>query len=386
MEPQPKATTGENHRGELRALALLFLQLGTTAFGGPAAHIALMEDEVVRRRGWLSHGGFLDMISACNLLPGPNSTEMALHIGQRRAGLAGLVTAGFSFLGPAALITTALAWAYVKFGAMPQVSGVLYGIKPVMIAIVAQAIWRLGRSVLRTELLIVVTIAAIAAAFAGLNEIILLFAAGAVTILAYRMRGTLGAALMPAMVSVKAAAAAVAPFSLSGLFLIFLKIGAIMFGSGYVLLAFLQTDLVQRTHWLTQAQLLDAIAIGQITPGPLSSTATFVGYLLGGVPGAIAATAGIFLPAFCLVTISGPMLERLRRSAIAGAFLDGVNAGSLALMVEVTWELGRAAVVDATTAALVLISTALLIRFRFNSAWLILLGGAAGALTTLHFR
>ncbi len=386
MEPQLEASVGQSRRSELRGLTMLFLRLGTIAFGGPAAHIAMMEDEVVRRRGWLSHGSFLDMISACNLLPGPNSTEMALHIGQRRAGLAGLATAGLSFVVPATLITIALAWAYVKFGSMPQISGILYGIKPVMIAIVAQAIWRLGRSVLRTRLLIIVTIMAVAAAFAGMNEIVLLFAAGAVTVAANRIKGTLGATVIPVITSGPVAAIAAVPFSLGGLFLIFLKIGAIMFGSGYVLLAFLQTDLVERTHWLTQAQLLDAIAIGQITPGPLSSTATFAGYLLGGVPGAIAATVGIFLPAFCLVTISGPMLERLRRSPLAGAFLDGINAGSFALMVEVTWQLGRAAVVDLTTLTLILVSTILLLRFRLNSAWLILLGGAAGAFTTVHFH
>src|SRR5579863_837534 len=379
----PAAPPAPADRGrELRALALLFLRLGTAAFGGPAAPIAMMEDEVVRRRGWLSHASFLDMISACNLIPGPNSTEMAIHIGHRRAGLVGLAVAGACFVVPAALITAALAWAYVAFGAMPQMAGVLYGIKPVIIAVVVQAIWRLARSALQTRFLIALTVAATIAAFAGVDEMVILFAAGLIAIVISRFRESqAGASATGALVTAsKVAATTAMPFSLSGLFLIFLKIGAVLFGSGYVLLAFMQADLVDRTHWLTQAQLLDAVAIGQITPGPVLSTATFVGYLLGGKAGAVLATVGIFLPAFVFVSISGPLLPRLRRSPIAGAFLDGVNAGSFALMVAVTWQLGRAAVVDATTAALVLISAIMLLRFRLNSAWLIVMGGAVGAL------
>lgn len=371
--------------GELRELATLFIRLGTTAFGGPAAHIAMMEDEVVGRRRWLSHESFLDMISACNLIPGPNSTEMAIHIGQRRAGFAGLGVAGICFIVPATLITMALAWAYVAFGQLPQMAGVLYGIKPVIIAVVVQAIWRLARAVLRTRMLVAVTLAAIAAAFAGINEMLILFAAGAIVIGARRIQdGLLGGAAMASATSVAPSSLAVAaPFSLSGLFLIFLKIGAILFGSGYVLLAFLQADLVDRTHWLTQSQLLDAVAIGQITPGPVSSTATFVGYLLGGKTGAVLATIGIFLPAFFFVSISGPLLPRIRRSPIAGAFLDGVNAGSFALMVEVTWELGRAAIIDWTTLVLASASAIALLRYRLNSAWLILIGGGAGAIVAI---
>jgi chromate transporter len=362
---------------------MLFLRLGTTAFGGPAAHIAMMEDEVVRRRGWLSHESFLDMISACNLIPGPNSTEMAIHIGHRRAGFAGLAVAGVCFIVPAALITVALAWAYVEFGSRPQMAGVLYGIKPVIIAVVVQAIWRLANSALRTRFLIGLSVVASAAAFVGIDEMVILLTAGAIAIVTTRMRGSLALGLgSGTIISTSSAAAVTAPFSLSGLFLIFLKIGSVLFGSGYVLLAFLQADLVDRTHWLTQAQLLDAVAIGQITPGPVLSTATFVGYLLGGKAGAVLATVGIFLPAFSFVSISGPLLPRLRRSPIAGAFLDGVNAGSFALMVVVTWQLGRAAVVDVTTTVLALLSAILLLRFRINSAWLILLGGAAGALAS----
>jgi len=367
--------------GELGELARLFLRLGTIAFGGPAAHIAMMEDEVVRRRQWLTHDDFLDMISACNLIPGPNSTEMAIHIGQRRAGFAGLAVAGICFIVPAALITMALAWVYVAFGRMPQVAGILYGVKPVIIAVVVQAIGRLARSVLRTRLLIGLTVAATAAAFAGVDEMVVLFAAGAFVIIARRVRGEFGGAFATSAVgAVKVGVVAAAPFSFAALFLFFLKIGAILFGSGYVLLAFLQADLVDRMHWLTQSQLLDAVAIGQITPGPLSSTATFIGYVLGGTRGAVIATAGIFIPAFFFVSISGPLLPRLRRSPRAGAFLDGVNAGSFALMVTVTWQLGRAAIVDTTTLVLAAASSLLLLRFQLNSAWLILLGATVGGL------
>ena len=381
--PSARPDGSPSHTSDLRELAQLFARLGTIAFGGPAAHIAMMEDEVVKRRGWLMPADFLDMISACNLIPGPNSTEMALHIGQRRAGMIGLVVAGACFILPAAAITIALAWAYVAFSKTPQLAGVLYGIKPVIIAIVVQAIWRLARSALHTNFLIALTLGAIAAAFAGLDEMVILIAAGAIA--ALRVSGFLGVG--PAIASVATAATATAAsFSLAGLFLIFLKIGSILFGSGYVLLAFLQSDLVDRTHWLTQAQLLDAVAVGQITPGPVFTTATFIGYLLGGNLGAIVATVGIFLPAFFFVAISGPLLPRVRRSPVAGAFLDGVNAGSFALMVEVTWQLGRAAIVDVTTLVLALVSAILLLRFRLNSAWLILLGAGLGTIIGAFFH
>lgn len=385
--PSPWPATSDRS-GELRQLARLFLRLGTIAFGGPAAHIAMMEDEVVRRRAWLTHHEFLDMISACNLIPGPNSTEMAIHIGQRRAGFAGLAVAGICFIVPAALITIVLAWFYVSFGTLPQTAAMLYGVKPVIIAVIVQAIGRLARSVLRTRLLTVVTLAAAAAAFAGIDEMAVLFGAGAMVILVRRQRGGLGDGLAGAAAigAAQAGGVVAAPFSLGALFLFFLKVGAILFGSGYVLLAFLQADLVDRMHWLTQSQLLDAVAIGQITPGPLSSTATFIGFVLGGVRGATVATVGIFLPAFFFVAASGPLLPRLRRSPLAGAFLDGVNAGSFALMVNVTWQLGRAAVVDLTTLALAALSAFLLLRFRLNSVWLILLGAATGGLATLVAR
>ncbi len=387
----PDAGRATTRLGELAAL---FFRLGTTAFGGPAAHIAMMEDEVVGRRGWVTREAFLDMIGACNLIPGPNSTEMAIHIGHRRAGLAGSFVAGGAFIIPAAMITVALAWAYVRFGAMPQVGGALYGVKPVIIAIVVQALWRLGRTAARTRVFAALTAASAASAFAGLNEIALLLIAGIAAIGLHRIarrRRTAGGGVLAAIGAIPAlaapgagagVAAAAAPFSLSALFLVFAKIGAVLFGSGYVLLAFLQTELVARRHWLTQSQLLDAVAVGQFTPGPLSCTATFIGYLLGRGSGAAAATAGIFAPAFFFVAVSGPLLPRIRRSPTAGSFLDGVNAASLALMVVVTWQLGRAAIVDLPTIAIAALSALLLIGYRVNSVWLILAGGIAGAALT----
>ena len=388
----------DGEAARLRELAALFFRLGTTAFGGPAAHIAMMEDEVVRRRGWVTREAFLDMIGACNLIPGPNSTEMAIHIGHRRAGLAGSFVAGGAFIIPAAALTVAVAWAYVRYGAMPQVGGALYGVKPVIIAIIVQALWRLGRTAARTRIFAALTAASAAAAFAGLNEIALLLIAGLAAIglhrIAQRRRMAGGGVLaalgaLPALAAPAAAGAGVAvaaPFSLGALFLVFAKIGSVLFGSGYVLLAFLQTELVARRHWLTQSQLLDAVAVGQFTPGPLSCTATFIGYLLGRGSGAAVATAGIFAPAFFFVAVSGPLLPRIRRSATAGAFLDGVNAASLALMIVVTWRLGRAAIVDLPTIMIAALSAILLIAYRVNSVWLILAGGIAGAaLTGMRF-
>jgi chromate transporter len=364
----------------LKEVAWLFLRLGTTAFGGPAAHIAMMEDEVVRRRRWVDRDRFLDLLGATNLIPGPNSTEMAIHLGHQRAGWSGLVTAGMCFIVPASLITLALAGAYVHFGARPQAAALLYGVKPVIIAVVVQALVGLGRSAVKTLTLAGLAVVAVAASIAGMNEIAVLLLSGAAAIImrlsaARPMRCVAAAALAtPA----GASAAAASPVKVSALFLVFLKIGSILFGSGYVLLAFLRADLVEQRHWLTAGQLLDAIAIGQVTPGPVFSTATFIGYVLAGLPGAFAATAGIFLPSFVFVALSGPLVPRLRRSAMAGAFLDGVNVGALALMAAVTLRLTRAAIVDLPTLLLAGVSAVLLLRWRVNSAWLVLGGGLIG--------
>ena len=379
----------------LREIAALFLKLGFTAFGGPAAHIAMMEEEVVRRRKWLSRDDFLDLLGATNLIPGPNSTEMAIHIGHRRGGWPGLFLAGICFIVPAMLIVLACAWAYVRYGSLPQAEGLLYGIKPVIIAVVAQALWSLGRSALKTKLLAVLALGIAALNFLGWNELALLLAAGIVMAIARSVaRRTArvnslavplpgGALLLAAASSSAAKAGGAAAFGLWPLFLFFLKVGSVLYGSGYVLLAFLRSGLVEQFGWLTEAQLLDGIAVGQFTPGPVFTTATFIGYILGGTPAALVATAGIFLPSFIFVAISGPLIPRLRRSPTAGAFLDGVNAASLALMAVVTWQLGTTAVLDWLSLALMIGAAILLVRYKINSAWLVLGGGIIGLLKTM---
>lgn len=374
-------------RSNLIELAGLFLKLGVIGFGGPAAHIAMMEDEVVRRRNWLTHEQFLDMLGATNLIPGPNSTEMAIHIGHKRGGFPGLVVGGMCFILPAMLIVMACAWAYVQFGKLPQAQAILYGVKPVIIAVVVQALWRLGRTAVKNWPLAVLGLAATALNFLGVNELIVLFGVGVLPALgrlvAKRKAGVgcwlpvLGSGLTVPL------ATAVTSFSVGAMFLFFLKVGSVLFGSGYVLLAFLRADLVERWHWLTESQLLDAVAVGQVTPGPVFTTATFIGYLLGGSTGAVVATVGIFLPAFVFVGISGPLLPRLRHSPVAGAFLDGVNVASLALMAVVTCRLGIAALVDPLTIVLAVVSAFLLLRYRLNSAWLVLGGGVVGLINTV---
>ncbi|MCC7396794.1 MAG: chromate efflux transporter [Planctomycetes bacterium] len=364
----------------LAALAAVFLRLGATAFGGPAAHIALMHDEVVRRRRWLDERDFLDLLGAVNLIPGPNSTELAIHIGHRRGGFLGLVVAGVCFIVPAMLITAAFAAAYVRYGALPSATFVMHGIKPVVLAVVARAVLDLARRAASSDGLRLLGLLAIGASFAGVHELLVLLVAGLVVVAA-RRRWRLGAAglgvLWPGAAPAAAAAAALAPGA-TGLFLVFAKIGATLFGSGYVLLAYLRADFVERLGWLTEAQLVDAVAVGQFTPGPLFTTATFVGYVVAGPLGALAATIGIFLPAFVLVLISGPLLPRLRASRAVGAFLDGVNVASLALMVVVAVQLGRAAIVDVPTAGLTVLAAVLLVRWKVNPAWLVLGGAAAG--------
>lgn len=360
--------------GALKELLLLFLRLGATAFGGPAAHIAMMEDEVVRRRKWLSREEFLDLIGAVNLIPGPNSTELAIHIGHRRHGWPGLVGAGICFIVPAMLIVLAIAWAYVRFGTLPELQAILYGVKPAIIAVVAQALWRLGGSALKNRGLVAAALACALAVVFGVNELVVLVVAGGVMMAAKGSGRQMVLAAAPVAVSM----AAPKIFSLPSLFFFFLKTGSVLFGSGYVLLAFLRADLVERWHWLTEAQLLDAIAVGQFTPGPVFTTATFIGYLLGGVPGALIATAGIFLPAFVFVAISGPIIPRIRRSRAAGAFLDGVNAASLALMAVVMLQLATSALVDGFTLVIALVSLVLLVRYNVNSAWLVLGSGLLG--------
>jgi chromate transporter len=364
-------------RTSLSEIALLFLRLGATAFGGPAAHIAMLEDEVVRRRKWLSEERFLDLLGATNLIPGPNSTEMAIHVGWERRRWSGLVVAGLAFILPAAAITGALAWAYVRFGALPQAQWLLYGVKPVILAVVVQALWGLAPKAARTKWLRVLALGTIALALLGVHEVALLFGAGALSVAKRRAsRSTVRCGLLGVLLPLAPQAAGAV--SLQSLFWVFLKAGSLLFGSGYVLLAFLRADLVERTAWLTEEQLIDAIAIGQVTPGPVFTTATFVGYVLLGPRGALVATLGIFLPAFVFVALSGPLVPRVRASAAAAAFLDGVNVAALSLMTVVTLQLANAALVDAPAVVLGCVGAVLLIRFRLNTTWLVLGGAAAG--------
>jgi chromate transporter len=387
----PGASPG-SRTAELGSLAAVFLRLGFTGFGGPAAHIAMMEDEVVRRRGWLTREEFLDLVGASHLIPGPNSTELAIHIGRRRAGWAGLFIAGISFIIPAVLIVLACAWAYVRFGKLPQADGLLYGIKPVIIAIVLQALWSLGRTAIKSKLLAAASLVAAVLSILRVDELAILAGVGLVAAAVRRMGGASRSSaapmisFLPAFRSPILAAAATGgagvPFGVWPMFLFFLKVGSVLYGSGYVLLAFLRADLVERWGWLTEGELLDAVAIGQFTPGPVFTTATFIGYVLGGVPAALLATLGIFLPAFVFVAISGPLVPRIRGSPVAGAFLDGVNAASFALMAVVTWQLGAAALVDWLTVVMAAVAVVVLLRFRVNSAWLVLGGAAVGVVKT----
>ena len=372
-------------------IARLFLKLGTTAFGGPAAHIAMLQREVVERRGWLSQSEFLDHLGASNLVPGPTSTELVIHIGRRRGGWPGLLVAGACFILPAALLVGILAWAYVRYGKMPAVAGLLYGVKPVVIAVVLQALWKLGRSAVKSAWLAIVGLISLGLSVLGAGPLLVL-AAGAALALAASVAQMRNSARVIAWANAKAvlpAAAGVAATAVSAglwpIFLIFAKIGAMVFGSGYVLLVFLRAELVERHPWLTQQQLLDAVAVGQVTPGPVFTTATFLGYLLHGTTGAIAATAGIFLPAFVLVAISAPLIPKIRASRTAGSVLDGVNVASLALMAVVTWQLARTAFVDWQTIALALLSAALLFRYpRLNSGWLVAGAGLLGVVRFLY--
>ncbi len=374
-----RGATGGAASGRLLEVAAVFGRLGATAFGGPAAHVALMEDELVRRRGWVTRERFLDLLGAANLIPGPNSTELAIRLGYVRAGWAGLAVAGAAFILPAALSVAALAWVYVHFGARPDVAAVLAGVKPVVVVVVLDALWRFARGLVRTRRVALLAGAATVAAAFGADELAVLVAAGIASAALRRGPAPGRASLAPLLAPLAAGALSAAPpASAGGLFWIFLKIGSVLYGSGYVLLAFLRTDLVERLRWLTDAQLLDAVAMGQVTPGPVFTTATFVGYVLAGGWGAAAATIGIFLPAFVLVALSGPLVPRLRASPLAGAFLDGVNAASLALMAVVTARLGADALARPASVAIAGASAVLLFRFRVSSAWLVAGGAAAG--------
>ncbi len=388
-----------------------FLRLGCIAFGGPAAHVALMRRELVNERRWVSDQEFIDMLGVTNLIPGPNSTEMTMHLGARRAGWAGLWLGGLAFIVPAIVIVTALAWAYVRFGDTPAGEGIILGIQPFILAVIIQAIWGLRGAAFRGYETLFLGAAVAALAVAGMNEVVLLLGAGGAMLAASfaiwlltgqsrrnlpplpragqplnRVRGPFRRrdfAFLPFPLpwpAISLAAATPAAYSLFELFLAFLKIGAVLYGSGYVLLAFMQSEFVDSRGWLTQQQLVDAIAVGQFTPGPLFTSAAFAGYVIDGLPGAAAASAGIFLPSFVFVTVTHPLVPRLRRSPWAAPFLDGVNVAALSLMAVVTFQLAGEVLEGWYTISLFFIGAAVLIRFNPNSAWLVLAGTGAGLL------
>lgn len=377
------------NRANLKEVVLLFLWLGFTAFGGPAAHIALYHDQVVNKRKWLDEQHFLDLMGASHLIPGPNSTEMVIYLSYYRAGWAGLILGGISFILPAMLMVVGLAWVYMRFGALPQISGVLFAVKPVVIAIIAKALWSLGKLAIKDTWTGLASVAVFALSWAGTNNIVLMLLAGLFIVLVKQIPASLPknrklGALLPFALPFSGMIGS-QPFSLGTLFFTFLKIGSVLYGSGYVLLAFLQSDFVDRLGWMTSQQIIDAVAIGQVTPGPLFTTATFIGYFLGGVPGALLATAGIFIPSFLLVALTYRHIPRLRKSKFLGALMDGVNAASLGLMALVTFQLAREALTDSVSIALAAVSFGLVAFTKINSTWIILAAAVIGFLRVALF-
>lgn len=380
-----KTLTTSEKRGRLKEIALVFLRLGLVAFGGPAAHIAMMEEEIVQKRRWISREHFLDLLGATNLIPGPNSTELAIHLGNHRGGLPGLLIAGICFILPAMAIVLVFAVLYVRHGQVREVEGVLYGIKPVILAVILQALLRLGKTVIKGALPAVAAAAVLALYFLGVSEIPLLLLSGLAFLLVKNWQALqsrlFSFPLLPTAVltaDFPRQADLVSRLGASGIFFTFMKIGSVLYGSGYVLLAFLESEFVSKTGLLTNQQLMDAVAVGQFTPGPVFTTATFIGYLLGGYSGAFAATGGIFLPSFLLVFLLNPLIPRMRASRWLGAALDGVNAASLALMAAVSVKLGISSLPDLMTLGLFALSLSVMLKWKANSFWLILLGGIIG--------
>jgi chromate transporter len=356
----------------LKEIAVIFLKLGISAFGGPSAHIAMMQEQIVRKKGWLTQEEFLDLIAAANMIPGPNSTEVAIHVGHRMRGWRGLLVAGSAFILPAFAIVWAVAWFYVKYSSLPRFTSVFIAIKPVILAIVAQAIWSLAKSAVKNRTLAALGTAALCLYLWGLNEILILILIAALNLAARsKTKFTLNSVPLIAVVP------------LGAIFAYFAKVGSVLFGSGYVLIAFLQNDLVHRYQWITQQQLLDAIAVGQFTPGPVFTTATFIGYLVGGNLGAVTATLGIFAPAFFFVAISAPLIPKMRKHAWTSAALDGLNVASLSLMAGAALILARDAVASWYGVIAFAISLVLLVKYKFNSVWLILAAAALGLTNAL---
>ncbi|GAC1355823.1 MAG: chromate efflux transporter [Ktedonobacteraceae bacterium] len=396
-----QSTPSDEHQNRLAEVAGLFLRLGFTAFGGPVAHIAMMREEMVRRRKWMSDERFLDLISIVNLIPGPNSTELAIYLGYLRAGLLGLIVAGVCFIGPAMLIVLALAWLYVRFGSLPQIAWLFYGIKPVVIAIVAQALIGLSRTTLKSVLPVVLAVLVLILYLLGINNLLLLVSGGLLFALVrwIERRSRQGTALslvfpvslmnmhgMWQMLTTVGVAVSETPVSLPILFLTFLKIGAVLYGSGYTILAFLRPDFVLGLHWLTDKQLLDAVSIGQLTPGPVFTTATFIGYLIGGWQGALLATLAIFLPSFILVALIHPFAHRLRSSSWTATILDGINIAAIALIAGVLVQLGQNALIDVVAWGIAAVSLGILLRYKINSVWLIAGGALIGVVRFLVVR
>jgi len=369
-------------RHRLWEVAALFLKLGTISFGGPAAHIALMETEAVRKRNWLSREYYMDLLSAVNLVPGPNATEMAIHIGYLRAGWPGLVVGGAAFILPAALISGALAWAYVTYGSLPQTEALFYGMTPAIIAIIVAATYRLGKSAIRDWKLAVLAAICLAACLLGVDQVLIPPLGGLAGILLYARPRLNNLALLawiaPGLPVTLPMAAFASDDRLIGLGLFFLKVGALLFGSGMVLFAFIQRDVVYQLGWLTQRQLVDAIAVGQMTPGPVLSSATFIGYLVSGWKGAVVATVAVFLPSFFITALLGRYLPRIRKWPLGQAFLKGVNAAVVALILVIAIGLARSISWDASAVVIAAASLVLLLRYKAETWWLVLGGAAVG--------
>ncbi|MBU6197193.1 MAG: chromate efflux transporter [Cyanobacteria bacterium REEB446] len=364
----------------VRSIILVFLKISFTAFGGHAAHLAMMEEEVVRKRKWISHEEFLDIISAANLIPGPNSTETALHIGYSLANWRGFFAAGLSFITPTIIIVTSVAMAYVKYGMLPATENILFWIKPVIMAVISLAIYRFSKTAVKSKLLLFMLLLACLASVFKITEIAVILVIGVSVMFINISRNKFNSFVPSSFLldPIIQASSCTVSCDLPAIFLFFFKISAIIFGSGYVLYAFLYNDLVVNYQWISQAQLIDAIAIGQFTPGPVFTAATFIGYLLAGVPGALIASAGVFLPAFIYVAITSPFLSQMRQSKSLSFFLDGVNVASLALMIVVCFNLASAMLTNSLAISIFVVSLAILWRFKVNSAWLILVAAIIG--------
>lgn len=374
----------QKERSEIAEIAKVFLKLGLIGFGGPAVHIAMMEEEIVRRRQWMTHKHFLDLIGATNLIPGPNSTEMAIHCGQERAGWKGLLVAGACFIMPAVIITGLLAWAYQRYGTLPQVTPFIYGIKPAIIGVIVSLMITLGKKALKTIELGLIGVACALLALYGVNEIYVLFGSGLLGVLIYLTRNQAASLnfIVPLSFLITSDVAATNPNKWK-IFLIFLKVGSILYGSGYVLFAFLNTELV-KTGMLSHQVLIDAIAVGQFTPGPVFSSATFIGWQIGGIQGTIAATIGIFLPSFLFVAFLNPLVRKLRSSKVMSVFLDTVNMASIALILAVCVEMGKSSITDWKTIVIAVLGFIVSLCFKkLNTAFVVLGGSALGYLLWL---